>query len=149
MTINCRKLSWVIIVLFCATFLGAQNKSELKYFSLKEIRLLDSPFKHAEELNKDYLLEMDVDKLLAPFLREAGLTPKAESYGNWENSGLDGHIGGHYVSALSLMYASTGVQEIGERLTYMLSEFKRVQDANGNGYIGGVPGGNEMWKDIS
>ena len=149
MTINYRKLSWVIIVLFCATFLGAQNKSELKYFSLKEIRLLDSPFKHAEELNKDYLLEMDVDKLLAPFLREAGLTPKAESYGNWENSGLDGHIGGHYVSALSLMYASTGDQEIGERLTYMLSEFKRVQDANGNGYIGGVPGGNEMWKDIS
>ncbi len=149
MTINYRKLSWVIIALFCATFLDAQNKSELNYFSLEDIRLLDSPFKTAEDLNKKYLLEMDADKLLAPFLREAGLTPKAESYGNWENSGLDGHIGGHYLSALSLMYASTADQEIGERLTYMLSELKKAQDANGNGYIGGVPGGNEMWKDIS
>ena len=54
--------------------------------------------------------------------KEAGLSPKAENYTNWENTGLDGHIGGHYVSALSYMYASTGNEEIKRRLDYMISE---------------------------
>lgn len=40
-----------------------------------------------------YILALDPDKPLAPFLREGGITPKAESYGNWEGSGLDVHIG--------------------------------------------------------
>ena len=146
---NYNRFNWLIVAFFCVTFLSAQNKSEVNYFSLKDIRLLESPFKNAEDLNKKYLLELNADKLLAPFMREAGLPLKAESYGNWENSGLDGHIGGHYLSALSLMYASTGDQEIGDRLTYMLSEVKKAQNANGNGYIGGVPGSKEIWENIS
>ena len=126
-----------------------QVNPKIEYFRLQDVELLDSPFKHAQDLDKQYLLEMNADRLLAPFLREAGLTSKAESYTNWENTGLDGHIGGHYLSALSLMYASTGDTQIKERLDYMLIELKRAQDANGNGYIGGVPGGNAMWKEIA
>src|SRR5690606_33013367 len=30
----------------------------------------------------------------------------------------------------------------------MLDELKRVQEANGNGYIGGVPGSAELWDEI-
>ena len=30
----------------------------------------------------------------------------------------------------------------------MLAELKRCQDANGNGYIGGVPDGAAMWEEI-
>ena len=116
---------------------------------LQDVTLLDSPFKRAQELNKKYLLEMDADRLLAPFLREAGLPPKAESYTNWENTGLDGHIGGHYLSGLSLMYASTGDEAIKERLDYMLEELERCQAAHGNGYIGGVPDGKALWEDIA
>jgi len=110
---------------------------------------LDSPFKRAQDLDKKYLLDLDADRLLAPFLREAGLQKKAESYTNWENTGLDGHIGGHYVSALALMYASTGDEQIKNRLDYMISELKRCQDENGNGYIGGVPGGKAIWEEIA
>ena len=62
----------------------------------------------------------DPDRLLAPYLKGAGLEPKADNYTNWENTGLDGHIGGHYVSALSYMYAATGNEEIKQRLDYML-----------------------------
>lgn len=118
-------------------------------FSLSDVRLLDSPFYQAQELDKQYLLELDADRLLAPFRREAGLPPKAESYTNWENTGLDGHIGGHYLSALSLMYASTGDLQIKERLDYMIAELKHCQDANGDGYIGGVPGGKAMWDEVA
>ncbi|MDB5011823.1 MAG: glycosyl hydrolase [Daejeonella sp.] len=41
------------------------------------------------------MLALDPDRLLAPYLPEAGLTPKKPNYGNWENTGLDGHIGSH------------------------------------------------------
>lgn len=127
---------------------GRPDSSAVKLFPLQNVRLLDGPFRHAQELNKKYLLELDADRLLAPFLREAGLTPKIESYGNWENSGLDGHIGGHYLTALSLMYAATDDQEVKAKLDYFLNELKRCQDQIGNGYIGGVPGGAELWENV-
>ncbi len=91
---------------------------------------------------------MNPDRLLAPFLREAGLTPKAPSYTNWENTGLDGHIGGHYLSALSMMYAATGDTAVYNRLNYMLNELHRAQQAVGTGFIGGTPNSLQLWKDI-
>jgi uncharacterized protein len=121
----------------------------LQTFDLNSIKLLESPFHRAREASLKYILEIDVDRLLAPFIREAGLIPQAESYGNWENSGLDGHIGGHYLSALSLMYASTGNPVLLRRLNYMIDWLAKCQEANGNGYVGGIPGGKEMWADIA
>jgi Uncharacterized protein conserved in bacteria len=138
-----------MVCFICVSFANAQVDQQIEYFRLQDVKLLESPFKHAEDLNKHYLLELDADRLLAPFRREAGLPQKAVSYTNWENSGLDGHIGGHYLSALSLMYASTGDKQIGERLEYMIGELKQCQDANGNGYIGGVPGGKAMWEEVA
>lgn len=144
------KKIYIITGLIISTLcMNAQLKPKVETFSLQDVRLLDSPFKHAEDLDKQYLLELKADRLLSPFLRESGLTPKAESYTNWENTGLDGHIGGHYLSALSLMYASTGDKQIKERLDYMVSELKRCQDANGNGYIGGVPRGKAIWEEVA
>ncbi|MFV0310807.1 MAG: beta-L-arabinofuranosidase domain-containing protein [Dysgonomonas sp.] len=144
------KRIYIITGLIVSTLcMNAQLKPKVETFSLQDVRLLDSPFKHAEDLDKQYLLELKADRLLSPFLRESGLTPKAESYTNWENTGLDGHIGGHYLSALSLMYASTGDKQIKERLDYMVRELKRCQDANGNGYIGGVPGGKAIWEEVA
>lgn len=145
-----KKLFTTIFSFICVIQLCAQETTpKIKYFDLKDITLLDSPFKRAQDLDKKYLLDLDADRLLAPFLREAGLQKKAESYTNWENTGLDGHIGGHYVSALALMYASTGDEQIKNRLDYMISELKRCQDENGNGYIGGVPGGKAIWDEIA
>lgn len=118
-------------------------------FSIEDVRLLNSPFKHAEDLDLKYMLELNPDRLLAPFVREAGLPQKAASYTNWENTGLDGHIGGHYLSALSLMYAATGDSRVKERLDYMVSELQKCQNANGNGYIGGVPGGKAIWEEVA
>lgn len=128
---------------------SGQLSLQAELFPLSDVRLLDSPFKHAEDLDIQYLLALQPDRLLAPYLREAGLSPKAESYTNWENTGLDGHIGGHYVSALSLMYAATGNEEIKARLDYMLSELKKCQEHSGNGYLGGIPGSRELWTQIA
>lgn len=143
----CRSISVILLLLYLAASPTTAQQT-IQYFKLQDVKLLDSPFRQAEELNKKYLLSLDADRLLAPFLREAGLPQKAESYTNWENTGLDGHIGGHYLSALSLMYASTGDAAIKARLEYMIAELEGCQQANGNGYIGGVPGGKQIWEEI-
>ena len=136
-----------VVVMLAASLQGAaQIPSEVENFPISSVRLTDSPFKHAEELDIQYLLGINPDRLLAPYLKEAGLQPKADNYTNWENTGLDGHIGGHYVSALSYMYAATGNQEIKRRLDYMISELQRCQDADG--YLSGVVNGRKVWKEI-
>ena len=126
----------------------AQTQQEVSYFPLQDVKLLESPFLQAQQTDLHYILAMEPDRLLAPFLREAGLTPKAPSYTNWENTGLDGHIGGHYISALSMMYAATGDTAVYNRLNYMLAELHRAQQAVGTGFIGGTPGSLQLWKEI-
>ncbi|NMN37675.1 glycoside hydrolase family 127 protein [Pedobacter sp. SG918] len=138
----------VIAVLFATVCAAAFGQTSLQPFNLTEVRLLEGPFKQAQETDKKYMLSLDADRLLAPYLREAGLKPKAASYGNWENTGLDGHIGGHYLSALALMYASTGDIKVKERLEYMIAELGKCQLKNGDGYLAGIPGGKDIWKEI-
>ena len=143
------KTACIIATILASAVSYAQLPVQMESFDVKDVTLTPSAFKHAEEMDIRYLLGIDPDRLLAPYLKEAGLKPKAENYTNWENTGLDGHIGGHYLSALTYMYASTGNQEIKGRLDYVISELKRCYDANGNGYISGVPGGKQIWKEIS
>lgn len=128
-----------------------QEKLYADEFPLGDVKLLDSPFKHARDLNIQTLLKYDVDRLLAPYRKEAGLTPKAASYPNW--IGLDGHIGGHYLSAVSMNYAATGDTACKGLMDYMVSELKACQDANtknhvswGVGYAGGVPNSSSIWS---
>lgn len=130
---------------------GAVHAAEL--FALQDVRLGPSPLLEAQTTDLNYLTALEPDRLLAPFLREAGLAPKQPSYGNWESSGLDGHMGGHYLSALSLMFASTGDAELKRRLDYMVAELRRAQDTNDGGdmrgYVGGIPGGLAAWREIA
>ncbi len=127
----------------------AADKAPLRLFPLSAVRLTASPFLEAQQTDLRYIMALNPDRLLAPFLREAGLTPKEPTYGNWESTGLDGHMGGHYLTALALMSAATGDEEVLKRLNYFVSELKRCQASNGDGYIGGVPGGAAAWRDIA
>ena len=108
--------------------------AQMQSFPLQDVRLTDRVFKNAQAIDLNYILALNPDKLLAPYLIDAGLPVKAPRYGNWESSGLDGHTGGHYLSALAMMYASTGNDELKKRLTYMVSELAHCQTKNGNGY---------------
>lgn len=150
---NIGKRSLVILLgLVTVSLLSLTAKGQYKTispFSLSDVRLLDGPFRQAEQTALSYILALEPDRLLAPYLREAGLSPKAESYGNWEITGLDGHTAGHYLTALAQMWAATGNQEALRRLTYMLQELKRCQEKIGTGYIGGVPDGQALWQEIA
>jgi uncharacterized protein len=137
-----------LLAMLCFSKQSIAQQDYVKFFGLNQVRLLDSPFLQAQETNKRYILALDMDRLLAPFMKEAGLPWKVENYGNWENTGLDGHVGGHYLSALAMMYASTGDPEINDRLEYMLMHLKIAQNKHGNGYLGGIPHGQQMWEEI-
>jgi DUF1680 family protein len=152
MTVSAICLS--ILALFATNAMAAPAtapKQPAEMYPLTSVRLLDGYFKDAAAANRAYLLALEPDRLLAPFLREAGLTPKAKVYGNWESSGLDGHTAGHYLSALSGMIASghDADGELNRRLDYMLGELERCQKANGNGYLGGIPKSREFWDKIA
>jgi len=108
---------------------------------LSAVRLTGGPLKHAQELDAAYLLELEPDKMLFYLRKRAGLEPKAtEAYGGWDGDGrqLTGHIAGHYLSAVSYMYAATGDARFKERADYIVNELKEVQDKQGDGYVGAL-----------
>ena len=141
------KILLALALILSATTASAQLPTRVETFPISSVRLGDSQFLRNQQADIHYLLALDADRLLAPYLKEAGLKPKAENYTNWENTGLDGHIGGHYLSALSYMYAATGNKEIGSRLDYFLSELARCQADDG--YMSGVPNGRQIWQELA
>lgn len=146
----------LMIALLCMTpVIGvtAQDKLYKDEFPLSDVILLDGPLKHARDLNVQVLLKYDCDRMLAPYRKEAGLQPRKPSYPNWD--GLDGHVGGHYLSALAIN-AATGDEECRKRMEYMVSELQLVLDANNlrheawcHNYIGGVPNSAKVWTTFS
>lgn len=125
------------------------SQAQLSAFPLSSVQLLNSEFKAAQETDLQYMLQLDPDRLLAPFLKEAGIPPLKENYGNWERIGLDGHTGGHYLSALANMYAATGNKEVLRRLNYMIDWLDSCQRKDGHGYVSGVPDGRALWNEIA
>jgi DUF1680 family protein len=134
--------------MWLAPALSLGQTVKLQSFPVSAVRLLGSPFQEAQQTDLRYLLALNPDRLLAPYLAAAGLPPKAENYGNWENTGLDGHMGGHYLSALAYMYAATGNEQVHQQLTYFIDQLETCQQKSGNGYLGGVPGGPAMWEQV-
>lgn len=152
------------------------NKLYPEHFALNEITLNDSPLRDAMTLNIDVLLEYDVDRLLTPFIRQAGLSnttdatslyykwiTKHPSFSNWGLSdwSLEGHVGGHYLTALALAIGASQndaslaakTKQLTDRLEYMIKILKDCQDAYSNsttgmkGFIGGQPI-NQIWTGL-
>lgn len=145
------KKTFTILLFICAaTGINAQDKLYPNEFPLSQITLLEGPLKHARDLNIETLLKYDCDRLMAPYRKEAGLTPKAKCYPNWD--GLDGHVGGHYLTAMAIN-AATGNKECRKRMEYIISEIAECAEANcknhpqwGVGYMGGMPNSQNIWN---
>jgi DUF1680 family protein len=117
----------------------------LQPFPLTDVRLLNGPFLEAQNRNEAYLLKLEPDRLLHNFRINAGLQPKAPVYGGWESVQMwadiraHGHTLGHYLTAASLMYASTGHDVMKQRVDYMVGELKQCQRAGKTGLICAFP----------
>ena len=145
------RISFTMMMLLSVGSIQAQDRLYADEFPIGDVTLLDGPLKKARDLNIQTLLQYDCDRLLAPYLKEAGLTPKAKPYPNWD--GLDGHVGGHYLTAMAINAAATGNAECRRRMEYMISELQACADANnknhpdwGKGYVGGMPNSERIWS---
>lgn len=162
----------VIICLSCSGWVRAQHRLYPSVFDLQEVTLLDGPFKQSQDLNYSILSEYDVDRLLTPYIRQAGLSMTRDQHSPyyqwehrfpafpsfaWSSLSLDGHILSHYLSALSVSYASCHDVELRadflRRIDHILTVLNDCQevyahDKNGlKGFIGGVPD-NQIWTSL-
>src|SRR6266487_3897556 len=99
---------------------------------LDAIRLTGGPLKHPQDPTARYLLQ-------------------AEPYGGWDGDGrnLTGHIAGHHLSGVSLMFAATGDSRFKERADYIVRELQAVQDAHGDGYLSALAGGRKAFGELA
>jgi len=107
---------------------------------LSSVRLLAGPLKNAQDLDAKYLLALEPDRMLSYLRQRAGLQSKANGYGGWDGGGrqLTGHIAGHYLSAVSLMWAATADARFKERADYIVKELAEIQNAQKDGYLGAL-----------
>jgi DUF1680 family protein len=110
-------------------------------FDLKQVRLLDGLMKHAMELDRQYLLALDPDRLLHNFRVTAGLPSSAKPLGGWEEPKceLRGHCVGHYLSACALMYSATGDEQVKAKADYIVAELAKCQAQFPSGYLSAYP----------
>jgi uncharacterized protein len=126
---------------------GRVASVRLSPFSLHDVRLLDGPFLDAQKRDLAYLLSLQPDRMLHNFRVNAGLEPKAPVYGGWEseepwvNIRCHGHTLGHYLSAASLMYASTEDQRMKQRVDYIVGELQACQQQSRTGLVCAFPDG--------
>jgi uncharacterized protein len=118
-------------------------------FALGDVRLLNGPFKEAQDISVKYLLSLDPDRLLAWFRKESGLPVKAPNYEGWEARGVAGHSLGHYLSACSFAWAATGDKRFLDRVNYIVDELAECQRANGDGYVSAIPGGKKAYAEVA
>lgn len=121
------------------------NAPVVQAFPLSDVLLLEGPFLEAQRRDEAYLLKLEPDRLLHNFRVNAGLDPKAPVYGGWESVPTwadiraQGHTLGHYLTAASLMFASTGHDEMKQGVAYIVGELKQCQDSGKTGLVCAFP----------
>jgi DUF1680 family protein len=100
-------------------------------FPLQDVRILDGPFRDAQQRDLAYLLSLDPDRLLHTFRLNAGLPTTAKPYGGWEAPPVElrGHSLGHYLTACALLYEATGDERLKARALGIVGELRKVQQA--------------------
>ena len=149
-----RPLFLTLLTAVCTTVCPAQTALYPQLFPLTDVTLGEGPLLRAMMLNDSVLLAYDAGRLMQPYEHEAGIEESGKPFANW--TGLDGHVGGHYLSALSIAWAScrdeATKKRLAERLDWCLERINQAQKAwdNGpdtlmHGYVGGVPRSKEFF----
>ncbi len=128
---------------------------------MKNVQLLDSPFRQNQARNTTYLLFLDPERMLRSFRLNYGEPSQAEPLGGWEkpDSQIRGHMTGHLLSGLALTYANTGDTAASIRGRYLVSQLAALQARASEagfhpGYLSAFPehyfdileSGNSIWS---
>jgi hypothetical protein len=120
---------------------AAEPRLKMRPFELAQVRLRPGPFLEAAQVNRRFLLGLDLDRLLHTFRVTAGLPSSAAPLGGWESpeNELRGHFTGHALSACALLAASLGDAEVKARGDLLVAELAKCQKARGSGYLSAFP----------
>ncbi|KAG4380879.1 hypothetical protein AAZX31_15G032200 [Glycine max] len=119
-----------------------QPQGFLKPVSLHDVRLNQgSIHAQAQRTNLEYLLMLNVDRLLWSFRKTAGLPTPGTPYGGWEDPKMElrGHFVGHYLSASALMWASTHNDSLKKKMSALVANLSICQEKIGTGYLSAFP----------
>lgn len=130
-----------IVALAASMSFGAAETSAP--FPLDRIRLEGGILKEIQELHRTGMVgKLEPDRLLCQFRKQAGL-PQPDGvdagYGGWDDQFIAGHYAGHYLSAASRMYASTGDVAFRDKAVYMVKVLAGCQEKLGGGYLSAFP----------
>jgi DUF1680 family protein len=124
---------------------SAASVELLKQFDMEQVKITDTYYINALDKEVAYLRTIDPNRLLVGFKKAAGLSTTYSYYGGWENNTLiQGHTMGHYLSALAQAYKNTKSDstvnaDLKSRIDLTISELQACQNKNGNGYLFATP----------
>lgn len=106
---------------------------------LRNVTLGDSEFKHRRDLVKQYIKELDVERLMHNFRINAGIESSAKPYGGWEapDVGIRGHFVGHYLSTCAKFGYIDNESDLIERTKCIVHIMRECQREDG--YLSAFP----------
>ena len=113
----------------------AEADNTLKqYFNTQ---ITDGDMKTWETKDVEFIKSLNADRFLYYFRQRVGLSNPSgiAPYGGWEQSDLKGHTLGHYLTALSLIYAQSGDAEALATVQHIVEVLRQVQNKVGTGYL--------------
>jgi len=120
---------------------AAPPKPALQPFELTQVKLGDGILSREMQADRQYLHDLDANRLLYNFRKNAGLDAPGQPLGGWEAPDCEvrGHFVGHYLSACALMYRSAGDTDLKTKADAMVTELAKCQDAMKGGYLAAFP----------
>lgn len=139
---------FILIVVLSGTFYSEvsadTNVELLQEFDMEGVKITDPYYVNAFNKEISYLKKLDSDRLVAGFREVAKLPKKADKYGSWESSMIQGHTLGHYLSAIAMAYKNSKSDatlsiELKNKVDYIISELEACQNKFSNGYLFATP----------
>ena len=126
-------------------FVALPVRSQCRFFGHSEVSLLPSRFRENMQRDSAWMMSIPTDRLLHSFRTSAGVFAGREGgymtvkkLGGWESLDCDlrGHITGHLLSALAVLYAQTGSAAVKAKADSLVAGLAEVQWTYGRqGYL--------------
>lgn len=129
---------------FFTTFFGRSKGKEIILekplcdIPMNEVELFDDYETNAFSLEVKYLKKLDADRLLRGFCDIGKVESDAEKYGGWETSSIQGHTLGHYLTAISQAYKTSGDKELKAIADHIIDVLALCQNSE-SGYLSAIP----------
>jgi len=114
--------------------LKAGNMEKIKKWtelSYGNVKITDNYMINAYEKECSYLKSLEPERLLKGFKEVAGIESAAKRYPGWEETEIQGHTVGHYLTAIAQAYAYENEKEFLEKINYTIDELEKCQKRNG------------------